>query len=170
MGHFDMQPPQEVTPQYIKFLIERLRVAINYMDDTNFPSPISASSVDVDLVDLGWTEIPIPLVLPAEAVGTTSTTGASLGGYYLWKPTIYPSGTWYLEASIAVGSGGTATCTLTGAADIGSVSTTETTLTLVRSASLTMPAVAQNIWVKIATDNASYTATIGGARLIFVPS
>lgn len=178
MVYFDPGPipNKEITPSYMKKLITSLMDSINKVNEQNFPIKVSGKSIilpgtmDIQMSELEWGEIPIPLILPATPVTTTSTTGVNLGGYFLWNPLTYKGGDWYLEASMSVGSGGTATLTLTGAADIGSVSTTESSLTMLRSAKLTMPGTAQNIWVKLSTNNASYTASLAAARLIFVPT
>jgi hypothetical protein len=177
MTYFDPGPvpSDKITPQYMKKLLISMMDSINKLSIQNFPNTVSGTiitpgTLSVQMSDLEWGEIPIPLVLPATAVTTTSTAGLNLGGYFLWNALTFPGGDWYLEASMSIGSGGTATLTLTGAADIGNVTTTETGLTLVRSEKLTMPTTGQNIWVVLKTSNASYTASLAGARLIFVPS
>lgn len=185
MAHFDPgPPPQKVTPQWMRGLLDRLKTSINYLDVTNFTNNVSGSIIasgtlsgsalinqTVNMSALKWLEWPIPLVLPSSAVSTTSTAGLNLGGYFLWNPSTYPGGDWYLEASLVISNAaGIATCVLTGAADIGTATTQSTSLTLVRSSKLTMPATAQNLWVILKTNNASYTASLASARLIFVPS
>ena len=176
MTYFDPGPvpSKEVTPSYMKKLIISLRDAINNLSAQNFPNKVPGSiitpgTMSIKMAELEWGEIPIPLVLPANAVSTVSTTGVNLGGYFLWNPLTFPGGDWYLEVSMSVAAGGTATCTLTGAADIGSVTTTESSLTLLRSEKLSMPLTAQNIWVSLKTSNASYAASLAAARLVFVP-
>jgi len=175
MGHFDPGPlPKEISMRWMQKIISRLKSAINYMDETNFKSGldgnvIKSGTLSVTMKELEWAEIPVPLVLPTQAVTTTATTGAPLGGYFLWNPSAYRGGDWYFEVSLAT-TAGTATATLTGVADIGTVTTTESTLTLVRSGKLTMPVSSQNVWVKLSVDNSANTASLAGARLIFVPS
>jgi len=64
----------------------------------------------------------------------------------------------------------TATCTLTGASNIGSVTTQSTSLVLVRSEKLTMPTTPQNLWIVLKTSNANHAAYLASARLICVPN
>lgn len=177
MAHFDPGPvPKEITPKWMKKLLTYLQDSLNYLDERNFPNKVSGSIIKpgtllVQMSELEWREMPVPLVLPAQPVGTTLTTGANLGGYFLWNPNAYPGGDWYLEASISVSdTKGISTCTLVGATEIGSVSTQETTLTIVRSDKLSMPKTPQNMWVTLKTSNSDYTASLAGARLIFVPN
>lgn len=177
MAHFDPGPvPKEITPKWMKNLLTYLQDCLNYLNENNFPNKISGGiisprTLSVYMSELEWKEFHIPLVLPATPVNTTSETGTNLGGYFVWNPTAFRGGNWYLEASIAISNtSGTAKCTLTGAVDIGSVTTKETGMTVVRSEKLTMPATSQGLWVKLSTDDESYTATLGAARLIFIPS
>jgi hypothetical protein len=175
MAHFDPGPlpKDEIKPAWMRRFIDYLMLAVNNINEDNFNGTISGSiitpgTLNVRMSDLQWKEIPIPLVLPAQAVTTTSTAGVSLGGYFLWNPSAYQGGEWYLECSLAT-TAGTVTATLTGASDVGSVSTTEPGLTVVRS-KMTMPSVSQNLWVKLSVDNSANTGSLAGARLIFVPS
>ncbi len=175
MAHFDPgPPPKEIKPMWLRRFIDLLMLCINNINEDNFKTPISGSIIKpgtlaVQMSDLEWKEIPVPLVLPAESVYTSSTTGVPLGGYFLWNPAVYRGGDWYLECSMAT-TAGTVTATLTGASDIGSVSATGTGLTIVRSPKLTMPTSAQNIWVRLSVDNTANTGTLSGARLVFVPN
>jgi hypothetical protein len=175
MAHFDPGPlpKDEIKPAWMRRFVDLLMLCLNNINETNFKTTISGTiitpdTLNVKMSDLEWKEIPVPLVLPAQGVGTTSTTGIPLGGYFYWNPSAYSGGDWYLECSL-VTTAGTVTCTLTGATDIGSVSSTSTSLTIVRS-KLTMPSTAQNIWVKLSVNNSANTGTLTGARLIFVPS
>lgn len=128
---------------------------------------------DLPVNKIIWPQWFIPLILPAQDYTTTDTVGAAVGGYFNWDPAAYPTsgGSWYLEGSIAISdAAGTATLELHGSASVGSVTTTSTALSLVRGTALTMPGSAQNLYCKMKTSNASYTATLAGARLVFVPS
>jgi len=58
-----------------------------------------------------------------------------------------------------------------GATEVGSVAHTgNTSLTLKRSEPLAMPTSPVNLYLNIKTSSGSYTATFGGARLVFIPS
>lgn len=175
MAHFDPGPiPRDkIKPQWMRRFVDLLMLCLNNIDENNFKTPINGKIIQqgtlaVQMSDLEWREIPVPLILPTQAATTSSTTGIPLGGYFVWNPSVYRGGDWYLECSLAT-TGGTVTATLTGASDVGSVSTTESSLTIVRS-KLTMPTAVQNLWVTLSVDNSSNTGSLSGARLIFVPS
>jgi len=129
---------------------------------------------DITMSKLDWPEHHIPLSLPGVDVTTTETSPVRCSGLFSWNPAIYPTtgGSWYFEASIGIAdAGATATCRLVGATAVGSVAHTgDTLLTLKRSTALTMPVSAANLYADFQTSNASYAATFGGARLVFVPS
>ena len=185
MAFFDPGPPRKEYSARVLFeLFELVKQCFNNLDPNNFPKGISGSIIlsdtlsstaipnhDMALTKLRWLEWPIDLLLLATPYSTTSTTPVNLGGYFAWNPANFGgAGKWYLEASIAsANAAATATCTLTGSVDYGNVTTTSTSLTRVRSAALTMPAQAENLWVTLKTDNATYAASLAAARLIFVP-
>lgn len=141
-----------------------------YLKDGTVTADKLAGDIPVGLVS--WPEYHIPLVLTAQDYSTVSTAGDEVGGYFQWDPSKYPTlgGSWYFEASIASGNAA-ATCTaeLHGASLVGSVPTQSTSLARVRSAALTMPTGAVDLYCKVKTSNASYAATLASARLIFVP-
>jgi len=185
MAHIDLGPPRkEYKASTLYRLFALIEKGLNYLDNTNFPHGLGGGVIndrtlrgsalvdwDVPLSKLKWLEFQIPLVLPAEQVSTTSTSGKNLGGYFAWNPSAYrDSGKWYLEASIAISNkSGKATCLLMGSQEWGQVETQNTTLTIVRSATnIAMPPQAESLWIVLKTSNSSYTASLGGARLIFI--
>lgn len=185
MAFFDPGPPRkEYSARALFELFELVKQCLNNLDLNNFPKGIPGSIIlsgtlsgtaipdhDISLTKLRWLEWPIPLILAPTPVTTTSTTPVNLGGYFAWNPANFGgAGKWYLEASIAsANTAATATCTLKGSVDYGSVTTTSTSLVRVRSAALTMPTQAENLWITLKTSNASYAASLAAARLIFVP-
>lgn len=196
MGWLDTGPPLKEYPARILFQIfKRIEEAINFLDENNFKNGISGSiikagtlhgnalqdnSVDgslklgdlsTPLKKLKWAEFEIFPVCAIPIFSTTSTTDVNVGPYFAWDPNKFPGGSWYLEASIATADAAAkAIVTLKSSTDIGSVETSSTALTRVRStAPLAMPATAQNIWFAIRTNNDSYAASFAGARLIYVP-
>jgi len=194
MAYLDLGPPRPEYKANILFQIFNLiENALNHLDENNFPNQISGSIIangtlstatlkdyiptnliqdySLSIKKLAWREIPIPLILAATPVTTTSTTGANFGGYFSWIPSAYSGdGTWYLEASIAIGdASATATCILKGSVEYASVTTQSTSLTVVRSSEITMPTVNENLWIVLKTSNSSYAASLASARLIYVP-
>ncbi|KJS23150.1 MAG: hypothetical protein VR72_03005 [Clostridiaceae bacterium BRH_c20a] len=166
MSKLNIILPKSDVPNWLKSAFLTIMNFINNLKVSN-----EMLSGGIAISKLAWKEWSIPLVLPASLYSsvTTAGDGDNLGGYFQWDPSKYPGGTWYLEASIAVQSGGTATCTLKGASVIVTVTTTDAQLSLKRSEALTMPSTAQTVWVTLKTSSGSYAATLGNARLIFVP-
>lgn len=147
--------------------------AVNVLDETNFPNKVSGGKLlkedhSVPLSVLNVLEIPIPLVLPAQPISTTSF--ADCGGFFVFSPLRYPGGSWYFEAVIQTDSGGTATAELRdGVTTISSVSTTSDIWTVVRSEAITMPVSETTLTVALSSSSASYNARLWGARLIWIP-
>ena len=123
---------------------------------------------DIPIGKLNIGEFHFPMVLPAQNFTTTSTTEVNIGPYFQWVPSRFPTGTWYLEAAVAT-SGGTATLTLKGSSVVTTITTTSATMESKRSDALTMPTSAQNLYLTFKSSSTSYTAALGGARLILVP-
>ncbi|BCV23301.1 hypothetical protein [Gelria sp. Kuro-4] len=169
------------SPEMIQ-IIQQLQFAVNFLDETNFPNKVNADAVlkansatgsnllinySTPLKKLAWQEWPIPLVIPVQPATTTSSLDC--GGFFLYDPAKFPGGTWYLEAAMQVTSGGTATIDLkAGVTVVGSVSTTNTTWTVLRSAALTMPQSQTALTVTLKSSSSSYTASLWAARLIYV--
>lgn len=168
--------PNNFTTKALKALFFNIQNIFNnfsgqYLEDGTVTPDKLTGRIPVSLI--GWPEYHVPLILTAQDYTTTSTTGDDVGGYFQWDSSKYPTagGSWYFEASIASGEAAT-TCTaeLHGASLVGSVSTQSTSLVRVRSAALTMPTGAVDLYCKVKTSNATYAATIASSRLIFVPS
>ncbi len=196
MGWLDTGPAlKEYSARVIFQLLKRIEDAVNFLDENNFKNQVSGSIIKVGtlhgnalqdnsvdgslklgdlstpLKKLKWAEFEVFPISAIPVATTTSTTDINVGPYFAWDPNKFPGGSWYLEASIATANAAAkAIVTLKSSTDIGSVETSATALTRVRStAPLAMPATAQNIWFAIRTNNASYAASFAGARLIYVP-
>lgn len=196
MGWLDTGPAlKEYAARTLFQIFKRIEDAVNFLDENNFKNGISGSvikagtlhgnalqdsSVDgglklgdlsTPLKKLKWAEFEVFPICAIPVFTTTSITDVNVGPYFAWDPNKFPGGSWYLEASIAVANAAAAAIvTLKGSADVGSVQTSVTSLTRVRSTTaLTMPTTAQNIWFAIRTNNASYAASFAGARLIYIP-
>lgn len=164
-------------------IFQEIQLAVNKLNKDNFPNKVGADDIlkgdsatgrtllkdhSTSLRKLEWLEWPIPLVVPVQPATTTGSLDC--GGFFLWDPIKFPGGSWYLEAAMQVTSGGTATAQLkNGATVVGSVSTTNTTWTVVRSAALTMPTSQVALTVTLTSSSTSYTAYLWAARLIHVP-
>lgn len=176
MGFFDSGPPlKDYTAKKMFEILARLAEAINNINEGNFRTKLGGVVLairSVPMNTLEWREHVIPLVMAAPNFQTTSTTAVNIGGYFPWDPAKYPSdgGTWHLEADIAIQNvAATAICELNAGAVLKAVTTISTSLTRERSDAIEMPSNATNLWVSFRSSSGSYTATLGGAKLIFIP-
>ena len=152
-------------PQWFKGYLLKIQNYLKYMSLANLNIP--NKSIPLAKIDMG--EIHFPLCLPASNFTTTKTAGDNIGGYFLWHPNNFPSGgKWYLEASLAISNAnGTATLTLKGSSDVKELTTKSTAMVNVREP-VDMPASGQTLYLNLKTSSASYTAALGGVRLIMV--
>ena len=155
-------------------VLQNLAFSVNVLNEDNFPNAVSGGKIlktdhSTPLSVLTVREIPIALLLPPQPASTTSTLDC--GGFFYWDPLRYPGGSWYLEASLKQAGGGTTTLQLKqGTLVVGSVSTTNTDWTLVRSsAPLTMPTTAGALTLTLASSASTVTAYVWTVRLIWVP-
>lgn len=185
MAYVDLPEIRNLQSAVAKRLISELQFHLNNVDEANIPNPMDASKIispgtgtegmfadyALSLKKLNFREWAFPLVLPAAAATTTSTTGLDLGGFFLWDPAKHPGGTWYLEVAINISNAaGTTTAQLkNGATVIGSATTKNTAWTVTRSTALTMPASQAALTVTLLSSSTSYTAGLWAARLIYVP-
>lgn len=182
MAYLDL-PFFVVKSQEMLQILQQVQFALNTLNEDNFPNKVKADSIlqaasatgssilidySTPLKKLNWQEWPIPLVTPVQPATTTSSLDC--GGFFLYDPAKFPSGSWVLEAAMQVTSGGTATAQLkNGTTVIGSVSTTSTTWAVTRSATLTMPTAQAALTVTLVSSGTSYTASLWAARLIYIP-
>jgi len=152
-------------PKWFKEYLLNLQNYLKFLSLNNLNVP--NRSIPIAKLDIG--EIHFPLCLPASNYTTTSTSGANIGAYFYWNPEAFPSGKWYLEASMAISNAdGTATLTLKGSIDVKVLTTQLVGMTNIRE-QVTMPETAQNLYLNLKSSSSSYTAALGGARLILVP-
>ena len=153
-------------PKWFKEYLYNIENYIKFLSLANLNVP--NRSIPIAKLDMG--EIHFPLCLPAENYTTNNATteGVNIGAYFYWNPSVFPTGKWYLETSIAT-TGGTATLKLKGTSDITTITTTDAGMANKRSNVLTMPATAQNLYLNLKVSSSSYTAALGGARLILIP-
>jgi hypothetical protein len=156
-------------PWFVKFLHD-LRTWANSIRGITY-SQLSLNDNDIPIGKTNLGEVHYPLIALASPYSTTNTGGVDIGSPFAWNPANFPAGNWYLEAGIYVANAAaTATLTLKSGADTyGTVTTQATTLGPIRSAVLTMPDSAKNLYLNLKTSNASYAANLMSAKLIFIP-
>ena len=156
-------------------IFKLIETSVNNINEGNFRQTIRGDSIltqrSISMNKLAWLEYVIPLAMPAPNYQMSSVTPANVGGYFPWHPLKFPGGQWFLEADIAISDGlGVVTCQLVSGSVLKAVTTNQVNLQRIRSATaIVMPTEAANIWVQVFSSSASYTATLGGAKLIFVP-
>lgn len=162
-----------------------LQDAVNVLTDDNFPDALTgdtliktASLTGNRLIDtttplkkLSWLEWPIPLVALAQPASTTTTLDC--GGFWVYDPAKYVAGggKWYFECAIKTTNATYAASVALkyGTTTIGTVTTTATDYTVIRSTALTMPVAQQVLTLTLSSADASATAYLWTARMIFVP-
>ena len=175
--------PSPFDPAWLKKLLLTLAQSVNFLDEENFPNALagdslikgtslSGSALKAHTVPWGAltpSTVYVPLVLCDPATTTTSTTAVGVGPWFHWDPTQWPAGTWTLEVSLYA-SAGTANADLYGTAEVvgSAVSTTATNIARVVSASLTMPATATDLYLRLWSSVGTSTASCKGARLVLV--
>ncbi len=178
MAFLDFGPRlKEVTVQAINEMRERAMVAVNNLDKTNFRKKLKGDDIlltrSISPNKLLWDEYVIPLVMAAPIFTTTALSGspANVGGYFPWHPDKFQGGLWLFEADIAIAdSASIVTCQLYSGTVLQEVTTQQTGLQRIRSGTMPMPTESANIWVRLFTSNSSHAASLGGAKLIFIPS
>lgn len=173
MAFFDFirAPSGPLDGRRMNELALRIKAALNHLDKGNFPKGIDGDDILNDASTspgkLKVGEWHYPLILLAVATTTTSTAGADIGGAFRWDPTVWPTGTWKVEAVMSVANA-SATATLAFDGD-DVIDTSSTTATRLRSDALTMPTSASDMSLTLRTSSASYAASLLAARLIYTP-
>lgn len=169
--------PEKWSSAYFKLFVERLRTALNNIDESNFPEGIPGSLIKPRTVNTGaltsfeYEQVFIALAVPYT---TASLTSVNVGGSVQWNPSAWGTGTVKLMLDVVGGIANTnaiATFEVHGVDGVlASISTQVAALANYRSAVFSPPTTGQTLVLKIKTNNASYTAQIVSARLIIVPS
>lgn len=168
--------PDKYDPAFFKLLIERIRTAVNHMEQSNFPQGISGlwlndkTVTPKKLVSTMWY---IPIIAQASGTYITSTTAVSIGGFVHW------SAIWGSNVKLALqitctssSSNATATFTLEGAENttLTTITTSAGTWEFKQSAEFAAPLASQTLVLKAKTSNASYGAGILNATLVVMPN
>jgi len=169
--------PDKWSASYFKLFVERLRLAVNNIDDSNFPEGLDGNIIKSHTVQTGaLANFSYEQVFFSQATPytTVSTTAVTVGTLVQWNPSAWGSGTVKVMLEV-VGGVANATATATFevwgiAGKLATVTTQATSLGLSRSVSFSPPTESQTLIVKAYTSNASYSAQALSAKLIIVPS
>lgn len=169
------RPPDKYSAAYIKLFVERLRTAVNYIDENNFPNPLNADAILKDktlgLTKLYGVEFQHTLLTLATPHTSDKEELVNVGPFYHW------SNVWgnnvKLVFEVTGGSqheDATATFELHGADGLlASVESKEgAKLEFLRSEEFDPPGVSQTFLVKMKTSDSTHAAMILGARLIIM--
>lgn len=172
--------PNEFNNSTLKVLFMETQRVFNNLtgawlrDNTVTFAKLNLAARSVPLSRLNWPEWHFPLALPTADMITTSTGFVRCSGIFPWNPAAYNMpGAWHLECYIAIADASQAvSARLMGTAEVAGSLLTHTGNTLMtsrRSGALTMPTVAQNLFVEFRS-SAGAIASFGGARLVFIPN
>lgn len=183
MAYLDLPLFQVKSPEMVQIL-QMIQWALNVLDENNFPNKVSGDAIiapgsltgnsladlSVALKKLKFQEWPFTLTTPEQPA--TTTTSLDCGGFFVYDPAKFPGGSWYFEAALKISDGSySATAQLKhGSTVLGSVSTSATSWTVVRTTSpVTMPSSAAALTVTLVSPVTTVTAYLWAARLIYVP-
>jgi len=174
-----LKPATKIPPQwdamFMRKLVERIRTALNFIDEGNFPNGISGTVVKdntLDVTKLSGLHFTIPIVALGTGFTTTSTSLVAVGGAVPW---VFSAWQDTVQLSLFVTGGSShasaiATYELHGVDGLlASCTIQSATYTTAQSALIDAPIADQNLVLKIKTDNGSYAAGITNALLLIVP-
>lgn len=169
--------PEKWSPAYFKLFVERVRTALNNIDDSNFPEGFNGANLKSRTVQTGalvgfeYEKVFFALAVPHTTTATTETT---VGGLVQWNPSAWGNGNVKLILEVVGGIAdvsATATFEIYGIDGVlASVTTQVASLSNLRSEAFSPPTEGQTIAFKMKTSNATYSAQATSARLIIVPS
>lgn len=93
MGYLaHIKPRDRYDPRFILDIWEKIRTAVNHLDETNFSKEgVSGDAIlkphSVGLERLRGGEIHMPIILLAQPYTTTNTSLENVGPYVFWSPT-----------------------------------------------------------------------------------
>lgn len=175
MSYLNLIPIRKLTEQAVNAMQKVLEVAVNNINEQNFPNRVNGdsviSSLSLSMNRLRQKEFNVPLLLPVSAAFTQDINGVQVGGIWRYISDNYYGGSWYLAGTLAT-ENATATATLElwdSTKSLGSISTASTTGVWIKSNILTISLGTSDLVLKLKTSNASYKAYLYNAYLIYQP-
>ena len=169
--------PEKWSPAYFKLFVERVRTALNNIDDSNFPEGFNGANLKSRTVQTGalvgfeYEKVFFALAVPHT---TTSTTAVAAGGLVQWNPSAWGNGSVKLILEVVGGIADVAaiaTFEVHGVAGVvASVTTQVAALGVLRSEAFVPPTEGQTFSFRMKTNNATHSAQAVSARLIIVPN
>ena len=165
------KPPEKWSASFFKLFVEKLRTAVNFLDENNFPNGIYGSVINdksIPLSKLSGMEFHETVVAVAEPHPVTSTSLVNVGGFLVWDTVWGQNVRLCLEVIGGSSSANrVATFELHGVDGVlTSVSDSSGEIKWLRSQDFDPPTAGQTLLVKVKTSNSSYPAMLLSARLI----
>lgn len=167
--------PDKYEGAYLKLLVERIRTAVNFLDESNFPNGIGGSWIQDGTVTpkkMLATYWHIPIVASAEGVFIVTTDPTSVGGYIAWPGALGANVKLQLYATVTSSNpSATATITLEGTeGTLVTITSNLGTWELKQSDKFDAPTSSQTLVLKVSTSSGSYSAGILNAVLVATPN
>lgn len=167
--------PGKYDAAYLKLLIERIRTAVNFIDDTNFPKGIEGSWINDGTIvskKLGSTMWYLPILALREGTYTANTEAVTISGFIPWSTAWGSNVKIRLEATItSTNESAVCTVTLEGAGGtLITLTSSKGAWELKQSDFIPAPLASQTMVLKMKTSNAGYNAGILHAMLTIVPN
>jgi hypothetical protein len=174
MGYLNTEkPPEKWSPAWFKLFLEKVRTAVNFLDEDNFPDGISGLILKDKSVPFGKLSLTglfffldfFTLALPTAIAATAYT---NLGGSLLWSPKWASVADVFLEYTAYI-TNASAPCDVKLVGVDGTVTEHTLTNTAIQRFEMplaTMPATTSTLIFQGKTSNATYPLTIISARII----
>lgn len=174
MGYLNTEkPPEKWSPAWFKLFLEKVRTAVNFLDEENFPEGLSGLILKDKSVSFGKLALTgLSFFLDFFSLPTPTTLAATgytnLGGSLLWSPQWSNAADVFLEYTAYI-TNASAPCNVKLVGVDGTVTEQTLTNTAIQRFEIpltTMPATTSTLLFQGKTSNATYPLTIISARII----
>lgn len=169
-------PPDRYDAGWFKRMWERIRLAVNTMEENNFSNALIGDTLvaqrTLSLDRLRQGEIHLPLLMLATATTTTSLTPVPVGPYLMFDPLRWPTDKtrFYFDITGGPSAVGTATFELwDDTIALASIAISTVGMSWNRAQLTSLPTATKYLVVKMKTSDAAVTAQLLGAKLVLVP-
>ncbi len=169
-------PPEKFDAGWFKRMWERIRLAVNTMDDGNFSNSLTGDiliaqrTASLDRLKQG--ELHLPLLMLATAATATSLSLVAVGPYLMFDPLRWPTDKtrFYFDITGGPSAAGTATFELwDDTAALASIAITSVGMSWNRTQLTNLPTATKSLVVKMKTSDAAVQAQLLGAKLVLIP-
>lgn len=174
MGHLNTEkPPEKYNARYIKLLVEKIRTAFNFLDESNFPNGISGGVINENTLPLNTLaegEFHLPFFINATPYTTTDITAQTIGAFVYYNPSVWGNPTIYLDVTAASTASGTDAIIELHSAEgiLTTITVSDIEYTWHRQELTTYPTQAQTLLIKVKSSTGT-AVSIMGAKLVLIP-